>query len=209
MGKKKEAKIFHYRTADEFRKFAQEFKNESDRAAVILGTAQLDLLLFQLLDCTLLPVTGGKDELLEGDSPLATFSSRINICYRLGLIEPEFVRALHLVRRIRNSFAHEVSSATLATGAHRDRVRELIVPFANNWGLKDIRDRYFDGDESPGAMFRACIALMSIRLDGAIQRSQRFSAENAESLLPPDREDSAANGDDAKGAPQLDGHLDG
>ncbi len=199
MGKKSEAKIIHHRTVEEFRTFAEEFKNESDRAAVILGTAQLDLLLFQLLDCTLLPVTGGKDELLEGDSPLATFSSRINICYRLGLIEPEFVRALHLVRKIRNSFAHEVSSATLATGAHRDRVRELIVPFANNWGLKDIRDGFFGGDESPGTMFRACIALMSIRLDGAIQHTQRFTANRATSLLPPDREEDGSVSEDETG----------
>jgi hypothetical protein len=187
--KKTERKVLHHRTQKEFKVFADEFKSESDRAAVILGTAQLDLLLFQLLDCTLLPVTGSKDELLEGDSPLATFSARINVCYRLGLIEAEFARALHLVRRIRNSFAHEVSSATLDAGAHRDRVRELIVPFASNWAFRLILDEFFDGGQSTGAKFRACVALMSIRLDGAIQRGERLSGANAQALLPGERED--------------------
>jgi hypothetical protein len=186
MSKKTQEKLRHHRTIEEFQTFANEFKSESDRAAVILGTAQLDLLLFQLLDSTLLPVTNGKDELLEGDSPLATFSARINACYRLGLIEAEFARALHLVRRIRNSFAHEVSSATLDAGAHRDRVRELVGPFAANWGLREMLEQFFDNDESTGARFRACIALMSIRLDSVIQDSKRFSDEHAATMLPPD-----------------------
>lgn len=186
MSKKTKEKLRHHRTIEEFQTFANEFKSESDRAAVILGTAQLDLLLFQLLDSTLLPVTNGKDELLEGDSPLATFSARINACYRLGLIEAEFARALHLVRRIRNSFAHEVSSATLDAGAHRDRVRELVAPFAANWGLREMLEQFFDNDESTGARFRACIALMSIRLDSAIQDGKRFSDEHAATMLPPD-----------------------
>jgi hypothetical protein len=184
---KKTEKLLHHRTFGEFTKFAEEFKNESDRAAVIVGTAQLDLLLFQLLDSTLLPVASGKDELLEGDSPLATFSSRINICFRLGLIEAEFARALHLVRRIRNSFAHEVSNSTLDTGSHRDRVRELTVPFASNWALRKILEDFFDDSSSSGAKFRACIALMSLRLDGAIQRSNRFSTSDTVTLLPPDQ----------------------
>jgi len=191
---RKPAKSVIHRISDaEFERFAEEFKNESDRAAVVLGGAQLDLLLYQLLDAFLLPVTSGKDELLEGDSPLATFSARINVSYRLGLIDEDLARALHLVRRIRNSFAHEISSASLAAGTHRDRVRELVLPFVGNWALRNMLDLCFDGQETPGAQFRACIAVMSLRLDGAIERVVRVSRERAESLCPPEQEqDSSA-----------------
>lgn len=56
------------------------------------------------------------------------FSSKINFVYRFGLIDSDLARALHLVRRIRNSFAHEVSGCSLTSGAHSDRVRELARP---------------------------------------------------------------------------------
>src|SRR5438128_2585584 len=91
----------------EFKRFAEDFKSESDRAAVILGAAKLDMMLFQILQARLVSCATGKDELLEGDNPLSTFSARINVAFRLGLITSELARALHLVRRIRNSFAHE------------------------------------------------------------------------------------------------------
>src|SRR5207245_1162083 len=68
-----------------FYRFAEEFAAESDRAAVILGAAKLDVWLLQILQARLLPCSSGRDELLEGDFPLGTFSARINMCYRLGI----------------------------------------------------------------------------------------------------------------------------
>src|SRR2546422_8611501 len=94
---------------DAFAKFVDEFKGESDRAAVILGAAKLDATLGQILDRHLRPSLSSSDELLDGDSPLSTFSARIAVCYRLGLISSEFAKTLHQVRKIRNSFAHELS----------------------------------------------------------------------------------------------------
>jgi len=180
--------VEHRIAAEEFKRFAEEFKSESDRAAVILGTSQLDLLLYQLLESYLLPCTSGKDELLEGDSPLATFSSRINISYRLGLIDADFARALHLIRRIRNNFAHEISSASLDSGAHRDRIRELVAPFAKNWALSYMIETYFDGVQSAGAQFRAAIGIMCFRLDGAIEAARKTPSEDAWTLVPADED---------------------
>ena len=96
-----------------FEKFLDEFKSESDRAAVILGAAKLDILLYQLLTKFLIASPAGTDELFDGDAPLGTFSSKINLAHRLGLIDKDFSRALHLIRKIRNSFAHEISGTTL------------------------------------------------------------------------------------------------
>lgn len=49
-----------------FREFVTEFSGESDRAAVILGAAKLDYLLYQILQKYLIPNASGRDELLEG-----------------------------------------------------------------------------------------------------------------------------------------------
>ena len=113
-----------------FGAFIAEFKNESDRAAVILGAAKIDVMLYQLLQNTLRPSTAKNDELLDGDSPLATFSARISLCHRLGLIDDNFCRALHMIRKIETLLLMK-SAASASTPAH-DRIRELVGPLRGN-----------------------------------------------------------------------------
>lgn len=171
-----------------FRRFIDEFKNESDRAAVILGAAKLDLLLYQLLQATLCPSTARADELLDGDSPLATFSARIGLCHRLGLIDDNFCRALHLIRRIRNSFAHELSGISLDGGAHRDRIRELVSPFRNNDGYVYLLETFFGEKAGPADQFRTAVALVALRLEGACGAAKQIKNEGYK-LIPEHFED--------------------
>lgn len=110
----------------------QEFNAESDRAAVILGASKLDQLLRELLVKKFLPNPTSQDDLFDSDKPIASFSSRINVAYRLGLIDKQFANSLHLIRRIRNEFAHEAVGASLGEGAHRDRVKTLVAAFSKN-----------------------------------------------------------------------------
>jgi hypothetical protein len=161
-----------------------EFKSESDRAAVILGAAKLDYILYQILTKYFAPNVGSRDELLEGDSPLATFSSKINICYRLGLIDAEFTRALHLIRKIRNSFAHEVSGCKLDSGPHRDRVRELTASFVNDKHFKNFKSGYFSKKEGSAANFLTMLVLMIARLEGLYMRLKPIEVKNARTVLP-------------------------
>lgn len=166
-----------------FREFVDEFKNESDRAAVILGAAKLDVLLYQLLQKFMRPCTSRSDDLLEGDSPLGTFSSKITIAHRLGLIDDEFCRALHLIRKIRNSFAHEISGISLDSGSHRDRIRDLISPLTKNESFDYLLETYFGDKAGPAGQFRTAIALASLRLEGAHDHCPAISW-NAFTIVP-------------------------
>lgn len=159
-----------------FTAFVEEFKGESDRAAVILGAAKLDSLLGQLLDRFLLPSTGSTDELLEGDSPLSTFSSRINACYRLGLISAQFAKSLHLVRRIRNGFAHELSGCSLDSGSHSDRLRSLLAPLRPLPFFAHFRDHFFN-EVTPSTEFKACLAMMAARLETRLSVTEPVSSD--------------------------------
>ena len=105
MTKKAKSKIEY--DMDAFGALIEEFKKESDRAAVILEVARLDILLYQLLVSVLLPSVTKDDVLFDGEGPLSTFNAKIDLAYRLGLIDDKFAHALHMVRKIRNSFAHE------------------------------------------------------------------------------------------------------
>src|SRR4051812_37773609 len=96
----------------------------TERAAVLVMAAMIDRLLAQALSAFFLPHISKADELLEGDSPLSTFSARIMAAHRLGLVDAEVTRCLHIFRRIRNDFAHEVTGCSLTTAPHRDRIRE-------------------------------------------------------------------------------------
>lgn len=182
----------------EFKKFAEEFSSESDRAAVILGAAKLDILLFQLLQKVLRPSTTRNDELLEGDSPLGTFSSRALLCHRLGLIDDELFRSINLVRRIRNSFAHELSGVSLETGAHRDRIRELVSPMRDHGAFQWLTTDIYQHGEGPSKEFRVAVALISLRLEGAFDDQKPIYERNPMTLMPPEWNEESLDRADAE-----------
>lgn len=104
-----------------------EFRKESDRAVVILVASLLDEALTSSLKSYLTPIASSSDEIFDGsNAPLGTFSSKINMIHRLGLISSRFCRDLHLVRKIRNSFAHNIFGCTFENGSVKSRIDELI-----------------------------------------------------------------------------------
>ncbi len=116
---------FADKNAAEAEAFVRSLTNESERAAVVLGAAKLDSLLELLLKRSPLPSPGGKDDLFDTERPLGTFSAKISIAYRLGLIDKDFEYSLQVVRKIRNSFAHSIENETLSKSSHHDRLFEV------------------------------------------------------------------------------------
>lgn len=187
-----------------FGHFVEEFRAESDRAAVILGAAQLDLLLYQLIQKVLLPTASSRDELLDSDGPLGAFSSRINMAHRLGLIDTPFARALHLVRKIRNTFAHEPTSSSLSVGAHRDRVRELTAPFIAKPGFDRFHSVFFGEERNPSNDFRCTLGIMAVRLEAAFDDCRTLTDAHAWTLVPPNYDGPAeASTEDATPPPTI------
>jgi len=171
-------------TKSGLKEFFKEFVNEGDRAAVILGAAKLDLQLYQLLLKVLLPNASSRDDLLDGEGPLSTFSAKINMSYRLGLIDSHLAHALHLIRKIRNTFAHEVEGCKLESGSHRERVKELITPLENY----EIFTRFslasdFHGSSGPGVDFRVALAMLTSRLETAVTTQKTLNRSTATALI--------------------------
>jgi hypothetical protein len=146
--------------------FIKEFKNESDRACVILCAARVDYLLKQIIAKCLVPNVGSNDELLDNESALGTFNARIHAAYRLGLIDADFARALHIFRRLRNSFAHETAGSTFEHGPCKDRIHEMIAPLkAFRERYSDFRKAFFDDKPDIAADFYTVAVIMIVRLD--------------------------------------------
>src|SRR5215218_364628 len=95
------------RILDEFKEFYVEYSKESDKAAVIMGIEKLDNLLFQILNKILIPNPSQKDDLFDTDMPLSTFSSKINLCYRLGIVDNLTTKSLNLMKKIKADMINE------------------------------------------------------------------------------------------------------
>ena len=104
------------------RRIALQMLEERGRGAVLVGVARVDGALERLLQAVLLPAPGRSDLLFQADRPLGSFGARISLAYRLGLIESAVERALHTLRRLRNTFAHSSDSASLSDPAHAERL---------------------------------------------------------------------------------------
>lgn len=193
---------------DAINAFMKDLQKETDRAAVIIGAAKLDLLLYQLLQKYLLPSPTDQDNLLDSDRALGIFSARIHSAYRLGLIDAEYAWALHMIRKIRNSFAHKLSSASLNAGAQRDRVIQLMQVMNRSSQFKRIISSKFAGKKAtPASDFRSIITGLCIRLQAVCDNCGRLRMDHPWNLLPPEPVDEeqtqhSVAGDGLRAAPE-------
>ena len=150
--------------------FEKQFSEESDRACVILAAALLDTALETLLKAKLVHSSASEDPLFEGaNAPLGSFSSRIEMSYRVGIIDAGFARALHLVRRIRNDFAHNVTGCTFLDSAVMGRLTELRRATGLPAGELTIRKSYSDG---PRGDFQMIVSWMQWMLRSTIEDTE-------------------------------------
>jgi hypothetical protein len=90
--------------------FSELFKYDrgDDRAIVIVGGTFLEIALEHILYSFLPEENKEVERLMEYNQPLGTFSSKIAMCYCLGLIDEVIKHDLTLIRKIRNEFAHDL-----------------------------------------------------------------------------------------------------
>lgn len=117
-------------TTEELQNFFNEFQQESDRAAALLGAALLDVQLYQLISNFLIDDKEKVDALLERSyAPLETFGARISAAYCMGLISEDERGNLVHIKDIRNRFAHELHGLSFSNDdSIKDKCKNLIIP---------------------------------------------------------------------------------
>lgn len=129
-----------------------------DRLMIIIASSRLDDLLRQMLGKVLIHQPGGNDSLFDSDRPLGSFSSRILLSYRLGLIDRDFESYLQTMRRLRNDAAHAAQDMNLYSAPHIDRIIHLqsLASKAPMWSL--INEEPVDPQVEPGrSLFRSLV----------------------------------------------------
>lgn len=109
--------------------------SETDRGCGLMVGAYLDELTKEFLAALFVNDKEAQKEFLRPDGPLGTFSSRIDLCYLLGQISALERRELHLLRKIRNEFAHSATSKDFSDMRILQRIKELKCT-----GLEDKAD---------------------------------------------------------------------
>jgi DNA-binding MltR family transcriptional regulator len=154
-----------------------EFARETDRAAVIVAASMLDELLQSLLVARLVPVSSSTDELFDGaNAPLATFSSRIEMAYRTGLVSVKLARDIHLIRRIRNDFAHNIHGASFED----TRVKQRIAELDNSNGILSRSPVAAARLTSARSHFLEAVAWMIFHLEGLSSTTKSLEAAGEE-----------------------------
>ncbi|GMQ49374.1 hypothetical protein [Vibrio sp. 10N] len=102
-------------------------RTESDRGAVLVAASMLEEVLKDLIVSCLREPSGKQDPLFaDGLAPLGTFSSRIEMTYRLRLINQQDKELLNLFKKLRNDFAHKIEANTLSDSKFRGRVDGIM-----------------------------------------------------------------------------------
>ena len=116
-----------------------EVDNQSDRGAAIILGALVELALEATLEQGWPEISNTmRARVFEGTGPLATFSAKIEVGHASGVFGPTTRANLHLIRKIRNEFAHRWEPL----GFEADRVRRLCS------NLKLLRDDWFEADNA-------------------------------------------------------------
>lgn len=93
-------------TAEDLAAFVSELQRESDRGLALVAAALIDEKLSDTLSSFFCESYKSKRLLSEGNSPLGTFSSRIELSFALGLIDKNEYEEISIIRKVRNKFAH-------------------------------------------------------------------------------------------------------
>lgn len=160
------------RSSELFDLFADELVAEVNvRPLIIVGASKADYLLLEMLRAFLMPKLArskDQDELLEGDSPLATFSARIKMSRRLGLIDETLFFGLERLRRLRNLSAHSVTFDHTESPA-REILGDLREKITSRRSYVLTKERFFEPsqlkpiEEIQCLLLTVCVLLEAIR----------------------------------------------
>lgn len=148
----------------------KEFEESSDRSVAIVSAAFLDEVLKRLLINFFLDNDDHDKRIFTGNGFLSTFSAKINLSYRLGLISKHEYELINKIRDIRNTFAHQLSDISFKTQSITDKCKNLrleknLTPRINAT-ISDENNQIIDFEQiipessNPKEIFKHCIIFL-------------------------------------------------
>lgn len=103
-----------------------EMSRRGHGSYVLVAATQLDAALKELL-CLRMPKLSNtlREKFFDGYGPLSHFSTRIDLAFALGDIDDDTRHDLHVLRTLRNQFAHSTNFVHFDDGAMRRKLAEF------------------------------------------------------------------------------------
>ena len=111
-------------TINDYEDMVELFRSESDRGAAVLAGSYVENFLGIYLKSRMADQSLST-KIFSPNGPLATFAQRIDFAQAFGFLSEVLCEELHLIRKIRNHFAHHPKSASFAASPAREWVASL------------------------------------------------------------------------------------
>jgi hypothetical protein len=179
-------------SAEQVAAFLEELSTQTDRGAAIIAAAVLDEVLELLLIARFIELSGERRDALFNKigAPLSSFSAKIEIAHAVGVLGNDGRLALHLVRDIRNAFAHRVEQITFDHPDVASKLSARIQPNLKKMGRSN-RQNFLDTFSAVALILYGTLAI-DIRLTSVGKtHTQHFlnllamAAETAKTKAPP------------------------
>ncbi len=125
---------------DQLKQLLTKIIGNSERSPILVGVTRLESELEKYIAAFLIESPTGKEDLFETGS-LSTFSAKISLARRLGLINNELQNAIDSMRKIRNMANKSESSNVFESGQIRSFVENLHNKYSENKNYKEIEDK--------------------------------------------------------------------
>jgi hypothetical protein len=132
-------------TQEQVRAFLDELNSQTDRGAAVIAAAVLDDLLQMLLTARFIALGSERHDVLfkRIGAPLSSFSSKIELCFAVGVISNDARLGLHAIREIRNAFAHRIEQITFNHADVASRIEARLPQGLKNTD-KSNRELFID-----------------------------------------------------------------
>lgn len=122
----------------------EHLASEIDRAFIILNGSMLDDLLLSAIEPKVAGLNSDeRSRFFHFEGPAGTFSSRIKLAQRLGVIDRKTAKLMDMFREMRNAAAHAHAPLTFETKQIRDCVMALFksqqAKKMEKWSRSDMR----------------------------------------------------------------------
>ena len=113
-------------TLADYQSMVTLFQNESDRGAAVLAGSYVENHLGLYLRTKMIAPSVA-ERIFSSDGSLSTFSQRIDFSQAFGFLSKAQCADLHLIKKIRNHFAHHPKEASFSDKPVSDWVENLIA----------------------------------------------------------------------------------
>jgi hypothetical protein len=131
-------------TREQMQAVVDEIAKQTDRGAAMIAASVIDGILEHLIIARFVELSSNRKRALFGQSngPLSTLSSKIELGFALGLFNEERRQSLHLIREVRNAFAHRMDPISFEDPGISVIVETRVTPKVKAYSTMSSRTKF-------------------------------------------------------------------